>query len=45
MLNDAFKLTLDVIYPPLKNFTVPKQVDDLATSATNEPTQEIASPL
>jgi hypothetical protein len=44
MLNDAFKLTLDVIYPPIKSFTGTKQVDDPIT-AINEPTQEIASPL
>ena len=44
MLNDAFKLTLDVVYPPLKGFTAPKQADDLATAA-NDALQDIASPL
>jgi|LauGreDrversion4_2_1035121.scaffolds.fasta_scaffold86003_2 hypothetical protein len=44
MLNDAFKLTLDVLYPPLKGFTAPKQADDPG-STVNDPLQDIASPL
>lgn len=42
MLNDAFKLTLDVIYPPLKVYNVSKPTDDLAT-ANQDPVQEQAS--
>lgn len=47
MLNDAFKLTLDVIYPPIKNFSQNKSAEREreAEVALTTPTEILQEPL